>query len=119
MNDIVTHNIFNSTLFARNKKSKVLRVFGEWKIELRHFGKLLLTKKFLVIPVNDENNYKGNLFWNYWSFDSICVKSIENIQTKQTYSHWQMFKSCMGDDGAEWSTFYPDPKSDLTSISAC
>ena len=114
MNDIVTHNIFNSTLFARNKKSKVLRVFGEWKIELRHFGKLLLTKKFLVIPAYDEINFKENLLENYWSFDSICIKSIENIQTNQTHSHGKMFKSCLD---AEWSTFYPDPKSDFSSIS--
>ena len=114
MNDIVTNNIFNSTLFARNKKSKVLRVFGEWKIELRHFGKLLLTKKFLVIPENDERDFKENLLGKYWSFDSICVKLIENIQTNQTYSHGTMFKSCLD---AEWSTFYPDPKSDFSSIS--
>ena len=113
MNDIVTHNIFNSTLFTRNKKSKVLRVSGEWKIEMRHFGKLLLTKKFLVIPDNDETNFKENLLGNYWAFDSICVKSIENIETNQTYSNGKMFKSCLG---AEWSTFYPDPKSDLTNI---
>ena len=116
MNDIVTHNIFNSTLFTRNKKSKVLRVSGEWKIEMRHFGKLLLTKKFLVIPENDESNFKENLLGKYWSFDSICVKLIENIQTNQTYSHGKMFKSCMGDDGAEWSTFYPDPKSDIDNL---
>ena len=121
MNDIVTHNLFNSTLFPRNKKSKVLRVFGEWKIELRQMGKLILFKKFLVIADNetllDESKSEWlNLFEKFWSFDSICVKSIENIQTNQTYSHGRMFKSCMGDDGAEWSTFYPDPKSDIDNL---
>jgi hypothetical protein len=69
----------------------------------------------LVIPENDETNFKENLFGKYWSFDSICVKSIENIQTNQTYSHANMLKSCLG-NGAEWSTFYPDPKSDPTKI---
>jgi hypothetical protein len=119
LNDIVTYNIFNSTLFPRNKKSKVLRVYGEWRIELRHFGKLLLTKKFLVIPENDETLFHEiksewlNSINKYWSYDSICVKSIENIKTNQTFSHAKMFKSCLR---AEWSTFYPDPKSDLTVI---
>ena len=67
-------------------------------------------------PANDEINFKENLLENYWSFDSLCVKSIENIQTNQTYYNGKIFKSCLD---ADWSTFYPDPKSDLTSISAC
>ena len=27
-----------------------------------------------------------------------------------------MFKSCKGYNGAEWSTFYPDPKSDIDNL---
>jgi hypothetical protein len=114
------HNIINSTLFRRDVKRKFITLTGLWKVELRHMGKLILFKKFLVISDNEtvfeESKSEWlNLFEKYWSFDSICVKSIENIQTNQTYSHGKFFKSCM-DDGAEWSTFYPDPKSDIDNL---
>ena len=109
------HYIINSTLFRRHVNRKFISLTGVWKIELRQMGKLILFKKFLVIADNetlfDESKSEWlNLFEKFWSFDSICVKSIENIQTNQTFSHGSMFKSCIG---AEWSTFYPDPKSNL------
>ena len=115
------HNIINSTLFRRHVNRKFISLTGVWKVELRHMGKLVLFKKFLVISDNetlsDENKSEWlNLFEKCWSFESSCIKSIENIQTNQTYSHGKMFKSCMGDNGAEWSTFYPDPKSDIDNL---
>ena len=104
-------------MFHRNEKIKALNLPGIWKIELRHEGKLILFKKFLVIPneniFDQEHQSKWlNIFEQFWSFDSTCIKSIVNTQKNQTYAHGKMFKSCM-ESGAEWSTFYPDPKSDL------
>jgi hypothetical protein len=110
-----TQNIINSTLLHNNEKIKFLNVAGEWKVELKYLRKLILFKKFLVLPKENFSESKWSKLINkYWSFDSICMKSIENIQTNQTYSHGKLFKSCM-ENGAEWSTFYPDPKSDLTN----
>ena len=106
-----TQNIINSTLLHNNEKIKFLSVAGEWKVELKYLGKLILFKKFLVLPkeIVFESEWL-KLVNKYWSFDSLCMKSIENIPTNQTFSHGKMFNSCTV---AEWSTFYPDPKSDL------
>ena len=68
---------------------------------MKYLGKLILQKKFLVLP--KENVFVSKwlkLLNKYWSFDSLYVKSIENIE----------------DDGAEWGTFYPDPKSDIENL---
>ena len=100
-------------MLHNNEKIKFLSEAGEWKVELKYLGKLILFKKFLVLPKEIVFESKWlKLLNKYWSFDSLCMKSIENIQTNQTYSHGKMFKSCIA---AEWSTFYPDPKSDLTN----
>ena len=100
-------------MLNNNEKIKFLNVAGEWKVELKYLRKLILFKKFLVLPKENFSESKWSKLINkYWSFDSICMKSIENIQTNQTFSHGKLFKSCLE---AEWSTFYPDPKSDLTN----
>ena len=41
-------------------------------------------------------------------FESLCVYSIENTASSQSYFHRKLFKSCY--DSAQWSTYYPDPK---------
>ena len=111
-----SQHIINSTLLHNNGKIKFLNVAGEWNVELKYLGKLILFKKFLVLPKKTVFESKWlKLVNKYWSFDSICVKSIENIQTNQTYSHGKMLKNFM-ENGAEWSTFYPDPESDIDNL---
>ena len=114
--------IVNSTLFNRSE-TKFIQEAGIWKIELRTKGKLIMTKNFLVIPSDNDVLFEGengpmkrewiDNFKLFYKYDSTCFKSIENSELQQSYSHTKMFKSCV--DSAEWSSFYPDPKSDLIS----
>ena len=113
---IIKEGIFNSTLFKRNEE-KFIKMPGIWSCEFRYQGKVFMTKKFLVLPKIEEFEngreiseiYKN--FEIFWKHNSICVKSIENQDLKISYFHSKFFKSCF--DSTQWSTFYPDPKSDL------
>ena len=75
-----------------------------------------MVRKILVIP--NERIYQNNLLekeWSkkfefFWEFESSCVASIENEEKRHSYIHSKMFKRC---SEVNWSTFYPDPKSDI------
>ena len=114
----IQENIFNSTLFRRSDE-KYIKKAGKWSCEFRYKGKVFMAKKFLVIPSHDifesgnsdvKNEWYKN-FETFWRHNSICVKSIENRNYQKSYFHSRMFKNCF--DSAKWSTYYPDPKSDL------
>ena len=117
----ITFNIVNSTLFNRNK-NKIIKDVGIWKIELRTNGKLIFTKNFLVISSDSSlviEKESGHMkkewienFKLFYKFESICFKAIENSKLNQSYFHAKMFKRC---EAAKWSSFYPDPKSDIFS----
>ena len=53
-----------------------------------------------------------NLIKNFWTFDSICLHKIEDLNLKNTYLFDNLFRNC---SETYWSTFYPDPKSDVFS----
>ena len=99
---------------------RILILPGIWKVELNHFGKQILYKEFLVMPLknvfeaNDselEKEWSEN-FEKFWKFNSMCVKAMLNENLKQSYLFPTSFKSCV-DDVSNWSTVYQDPKSDL------
>jgi hypothetical protein len=89
------------------QESQILQT-GEWKISVR-IDDNLMEHSFTVIPSKDEFN-KGlesnleiqNYYWDkHWLFDSICAIDLSNRFS---------FKPCKE---VKWSSYYPDPKSDL------
>jgi hypothetical protein len=53
-------------------------------------------------PIDEMNSFLFEEFQKFWRFDSICIKNTNQSDI-----------SC---DNTGWSTFYPDPKSNLTDI---
>jgi hypothetical protein len=110
--------MFNSTLFRRNEE-KFIKSPGIWTCQLKYRGNVFIAKKFLVLPSHptfEKKNLDVVHMWEkniktFWRHTSICVKSIENQSFKKSYFHSKLFSSCF--DSSKWSTFYPDPKSNL------
>ena len=95
----------------------LLLTAGIWTVKLKHAGKLILSQKFLVIP--DINPFEGDekhewsvIFEQFWLLNSICFHSIEYDSSQYLFT--QLFPIC--NQTAYWSTHYPDPKTDMSSI---
>src|SRR5690606_35972322 len=79
----------------------------------------IFSQTFLVLPsemtvtskLNEGEEFKIGGFERNWAFGGICVgdEFMTNFDSKRTNS----FKNCQ--KTARWSSFYPDPKSDLLS----
>jgi hypothetical protein len=67
---------------------------------------ILMIYKFNVLPfkIRHDNINLNNLF-KFWTFDSICVEGDSNDET---------IKICS--KHAVWSSYYPDPKSDIFDL---
>ena len=72
---------------------------------------LFLVYKFLVQPSSQqkESSWSSSIFDTmltnqFWSFNSMCSNEEENIRLDS-------IQSCT--EEATWSSFYPDPKSDI------
>jgi hypothetical protein len=80
----------------------------------------LLSVKFLVLPlVNQKEEFNLNAakfaelkrdIRKFWIHESICVNSCENLLLNETVLLGELFKPCVH---VHWSSFYPDPKSDI------
>ena len=70
--------------------------------------------KFLVLPTNPDDNVEINetallkLIEKFWSFEKFCL--VVNAGDSFFNSVEDFFDNCKN---SFWSTFYPDPKSDL------
>ena len=122
---------FYDTLFPEENndgKMKTRLKVGIWHVQVvvESFNNLtnmiqedlLLVEEFFVMPTyhseslaHQETGHKSllrNLINNYWSLESICVdKHDDNLHIKAIYE----MSKC--DKNAEWSSFYPDPKSSI------
>ena len=111
--------VLNATMFKRNE-TKFISSPGIWKVELTHMKRVMVEKSFLVMPSGDMNVFENQTrrgewleyFEKFFNLESFCVKSIENMKRNQSYFHERFFKSCFNLE-AKWSSFYPDPKSEL------
>lgn len=112
-----------NTFFKKEEPNKYLNQTGLWHIKIFLFDKetSIFKIKFLILPnknpfsvENDSSIMKKwfNLIKNFWTFDSICLHKIEDLNLKNTYLFDNLFRNC---SETYWSTFYPDPKSDVFS----
>ena len=57
-----------------------------------------------------------NLIKQFWNFDSICVDSFRKPVLSNRYLLERFLPNCT--KTAYWSTYFPDPKSDMNSVDA-
>ena len=92
-----------------------LKVSGVWKVNLKVQNVTVLSRKFLVMPrSNPFQIHKTNisqrwqmLFGHFWSFQSACVDQLNTSSFLTNH----LLTDCQE---TSWSTYYPDPKSDIT-----
>lgn len=92
---------------------------GEWKLEIRmhdeanEFSVVLV--KFLILPKVIDNfsiwTSKIEIFWHY---DSLCVNQFgSELDENKSFLKNHIFHECK--EFSYWSSYYPDPKSDVYS----
>jgi hypothetical protein len=100
-------------LFKQNQVHFVNQT-GIWKVQLGSTvnKEILISRKFLVLLSNISNvsDQIRNQINEFWELDSLCFQSIENMSSNYSILYKDMFKDCVQ---THWSTYYPDPKSDL------
>ena len=102
-----------NSLFKKNQ-TKFIESPGIWRIELKHKEDLILTKKFLVLPNSVEQ--VGDDVKTFWTFYSMCFEFLEdNSKSKYTYDLKLKSSKC-DEQKAYWSTYYPDPKTDISKM---
>lgn len=112
--------ILNS--FFKQDDVKQLNSSGIWKIDICFEDTNLkekisiLTRKFLILPLEIPSEYQKdkwkNIITQLWEFNSFCINRYENIKIKNSFLTSHLLKNCQ-DDASFWSTYYPDPKSDI------
>jgi hypothetical protein len=117
------HQQVLNTLFKKEDQNKFINETGLWNIRIYLFDKetSIIKLKFLILPnknpfslENDISFIKkwSNLLKVFWTFDSLCLYKIEDLNLRSTFLFDNLFKNC---SETYWSTFYPDPKSDVSS----
>ena len=99
---------------------------GVWHASVSHLtdddNKTISTAaiKFLVLPIESQE-YEINqtalmiLVEKFWSFDKFCIASNISLDDKSYFSN--SFEDIIDDcKNLYWSSFFPDPKSDLNEI---
>lgn len=127
---VIMHKLFKADqeIFCENA--------GVWRVDIgilkyhdspTNSSETILSKTFLVLPNNnkakaenattqvvkdDSDDVNESLIRMFWSMSNFCIKSSVNFKLKNTFLFDELFKQCKD---AYWSTYYPDPKSDVKS----
>ena len=114
--------IILSSFFKKDDHVKTINTYGEWAVkicvgeinpDMKH---VILTRRFLILPSVSSQHLLPSVehLWPeiqlFWDFEVICIKSVQNLALQSTFLYDKFFSSC---DKSYWSTFYPDPKSDI------
>ena len=114
--------IILSTFFKSDEEgSRLVEPWGEWTVkiglaeanpELKH---TILTRRFLVLPAFTDtpgslDGYLGDI-GKFWELEVVCLRSVQSIRAQSTFLFDKLFSTC---ERSPWSSFYPDPKSDVT-----
>lgn len=116
LNESSNNQIILNSFFKAKEPIKVLKSYGVWKIEIVQDQISILSLKFLVLPANNSksNEEMFELYEKlqyFWNFNSLCVDTFESSELKNNFLFNELFQNCQ--KSAHWSTYYPDPKSDL------
>lgn len=104
--------------FQKTENFSQLKSPGEWKLDIyiQNISEyLVLSIQFLIFPKFIENY----LIWipiieNFWQFESFCFNRNEStINFNNSFLHRHIFNDCV--ESSHWSSYYPDPKSDIFS----
>lgn len=111
-NQVMVHSFQKSEDFSQLKST------GEWKLDIyiQNVSEyLVLSVKFLILPKFIENySVWISLVENFWQFESFCFNKIEStINFNDSILKRHIFKECA--ESSYWSSYYPDPKSDIFS----
>jgi hypothetical protein len=111
--------IILNTFFKADETEHFLSRTGEWmiKIFVGDSRQQILSKRFLIMPNELTDNILSNIdqlsIQLFWNFEAICLNSFENLQEKTSILLDRVLPRC---EKIHWSTFYPDPKSDLSEF---
>jgi hypothetical protein len=111
--------IILSTFLKSEEEVKTMKPYGEWTLKISlaevnpHMKHTILTRRFLILP--EYNNELAPLDYmsdiaKFWDFEVICLRSVQNFNSESTFLFNKLFSVC---EKSHWSTYYPDPKSDV------
>lgn len=95
---------------------------GIWSVHLKIVGKLIAETKFLVLPSTIESDADtkktvDELVENFYKLENICIlnpsTNLDEFSKNFRCDGKKSFSFC---HSSEWSSFFPDPKSEIDDI---